>query len=991
MKHFFLILWVSMFLNSYNGIFAQEIQSNNFYYFESKKVDLSISQDQFVLYLNHGVKDVSEVINPNLIVDTVYLSEGEYAYRVHMPSENFSENMNFFREIEDVKSIEYVIGNTHSVMVSNLFYVQLKNSGDFSKLEEIAKITNSTILVNEENFLNWYTLRNDNKMLTSIEASNYFWETGLFKNVDPGFIFNFKYNMLAPFQCVSDAKFLTDQWNMSKINVCKAWGITTGNSSVKIAIIDSGVKESHQEFSSLNVVDRYDFTNNTSQVIDQPHGTNVGGIMFARHNDYNMAGVAPNVSLINLRVAIEDHPTFNTSGEFANAIIRAVNSGARVINNSWGDQNHYFYNLVRSSMLESALDYAIDNDVLLVFASGNSGELSGHQIDYPASAREEILAVGSINENLNRSSFSSFGNELDVVAPGSNIYTTSNSISNYYAVGSGTSLAAPHVTGIAALIFSINPNLTSGQVKNIIEQTAQKIGNYSYNNSSAHPNGTWNNQVGYGLVDAYAAVKAALDIDLYTRDNELDNGNEPLATLISGGGILDSPDIWLRRNADNGTEHQSGSPGEENHVYVRIHNRGYNTSLGEDSVRLYVKRLSLSPDTWSGWSMIGKACIPQIPSGSSAVVRIDATFPIYSIIRPYGFFYVDFAVLTRIESEYDGLYAEETPITADNVTHNNNISFKKVTLSNAVVIDDGIVTDVVVTALDNPTDGLFRTSLTFSSPANEEGNPLFKEAEIRLVFPKDLVQSWGSSYTLSGAKKINDSTFLVTGSTVKMENISIPANYEGYMMAKVNFLTEEYSEKDKYEYIVEQADPTTGEYQNGLIMIVDKTLRSNLFMAEGGNNVVANANTPANLSATAIGEDAVYNWYDASGTLVNSGQNISVTSSATQKYTLEVIAKADGYKDYDSVYVIRTLGNIVAISPNPTSGQAVVTYNLASSVSAASIVVTNSSGLTVYNSVINVSATTHTLNLQNLVAGQYSLHLVSATGEIMDTKTLLVQ
>jgi hypothetical protein len=211
------------------------------------------------------------------------------------------------------------------------------------------------------------------------------------------------------------------------------------------------------------------------------------------------------------------------------------------------------------------------------------------------------------------------------------------------------------------------------------------------------------------------------------------------------------------------------------------------------------------------------------------------------------------------------------------------------------------------------------------------------------------------------------------------------------MMAQVNFLTEEYSEKDKYEYIVEQADPTTGEYQNGLVMIVDKTLRSNLFMAEGGNNVVANANTPANLSATAIGEDAVYNWYNASGALVNSGQNISVTSSATEKYTLEVIAKADGYKDYDSVYVIRTLGNIVGISPNPTSGHAVVTYNLTSGVSAASIVVTNSSGLAVYSSAINVAATTHTLNLQNLVAGQYSLRLVSSTGEVLDTKTLIVQ
>ena len=486
----------------------------------------------------------------------------------------------------------------------------------------------------------------------------------------------------------------------------------------------------------------------------------------------------------------------------------------------------------------------------------------------------------------------------------------------------------------------------------------------------------------------YLTLKGIPEYDLYTRDNESDNGVEP--NFI--GNVKNSPDIWLRRSADNGTEHQLGWNGGTNHTYIRINNRGEG-SLGTDTVELYTRKAGLGAFFWnSGWTKVGTTCIPSIQAGGSATVRISGTFPNYNRFPlTWDSPDMDYALLTRIKSDIDTMTYNEGLITVLNVYKNNNISFKNITTSSAIILDDGIVTDVVITALDNPTDGLFRTSLTFSSPANEEGNPLFKEAEIRLVFPKDLVQSWGSSYTLSGAKKINDSTFLVKGSTVKMENISIPANYEGYMMAQVNFLTEEYSEKDKYEYIVEQADPTTGEYQNGLVMIVDKTLRSNLFMAEGGNNVVANANTPANLSATAIGEDAVYNWYDASGVLVNSGQNISVTSSATEKYTLEIIAKADGYKDYDSVYVIRTLGNIASISPNPASGHAVVTYNLTSSVSAASIVVTNSSGLAVYSSAIDVSATTHTLNVQNLVAGQYSVRLVSATGEVLDTKTLIVQ
>ena len=821
-----------------------------------------------------------------------------------------------------------------------------------------------------------------------------------------------KYTVINP--SPNDPRF-NNQWHLSAINAEQAWSITTGNSDVIIAVLDSGVDWLHEDLGKGN--DNYQNihlnTNEDSWInendpstgngIDDDnngliddwkgynyplfnndcrgsyyHGTFVAGIISGKtNNNIGIAGIAGGMGSKGIGILPycvgENSPV---SFIIDDAIIDAVDMGAKVIQLS--------LTVPQSQSIVDAINYAYSNNAVIICSSGND---YSNSVTFPSSL-ENVISVGAINKSYSRAPFSNYGENLNVVAPGVDIYSTM--LNNNYGTSDGTSFSSPQVSAIAGLIFSVNPNLTSTQVKNIIEQTAQKIGNYSYSNSSAHPNGTWNNQVGYGLVDAYAAVNAALDIDLYTQDKESDNGTEPnTGSLYS---ILNSPAIWLRRSADNGTEHQIGHNGGVNHVYIRINNKGV-TSLGNDTVELYAKKAGAGEYTWnSSWTKVGTACIPSIPAGGSTTVRISATFPNYNRF-PIRLDSPDmyYALLTRIKSDLDPMTYNEGTEAPENAYNNNNISYKNVTTSSAVIVDDGIVTDVVITALDNPTDGLFRTSLTFSSPANEEGNPLFKEAEIRLIFPKTLVQSWGSSYILSGAKKVNDSTFLITGSTAKMENISIPANYEGYMMAQVNFLTEEYSEKDKYEYIVEQADPTTGEYQNGLVMIVDKTLRSNLFMAEGGNNVVANANTPANLSATAIGEDAVYNWYNASGALVNSGQNISVTSSTTEKYTLEVIAKADGYKDYDSVYVIRTLGNIASISPNPASGQAVVTYNLASSVSSASIVVTNSSGLPVYNSAINVSATTHTLNVQNLVAGQYSVRLLSATGEVLDTKTLIVQ
>lgn len=158
---------------------------------------------------------------------------------------------------------------------------------------------------------------------------------------------------------------------------------------------------------------------------------------------------------------------------------------------------------------------------VVVFASGNDNST----INYPANAISDILAVGAISacgERKNPSSCdgenwwgSNYGVALDIVAPGVLIPTTDRTGSAGYGSGdyfmsfNGTSSACPHVTATAALILSVNPELTQKQVANIIESTAQKVGGYSYTTTSGRPNGTWNNEMGYGLVDAFAAVSQA--------------------------------------------------------------------------------------------------------------------------------------------------------------------------------------------------------------------------------------------------------------------------------------------------------------------------------------------------------------------------------------------------------------------------------------------------------------------------------------------------
>jgi subtilisin family serine protease len=145
---------------------------------------------------------------------------------------------------------------------------------------------------------------------------------------------------------------------------------------------------------------------------------------------------------------------------------------------------------------------------------------------YPGNSRPEILAVGAVynyrryaNE-IGDDWSSNYGPELDVMAPGVNIHTTDiqgdvgYTTNNYHENFSGTSASAPYVSGIAALVLSVNPNLTGKQVADIIEWSAQEVGGYDYKTMYGRPNGPWHEEMGYGLVNAYRAVSFSNPLNL---------------------------------------------------------------------------------------------------------------------------------------------------------------------------------------------------------------------------------------------------------------------------------------------------------------------------------------------------------------------------------------------------------------------------------------------------------------------------------------------
>jgi hypothetical protein len=258
----------------------------------------------------------------------------------------------------------------------------------------------------------------------------------------------------------------------------------------------------------------------------EAHGTACAGIAAGvANNSIGIAGVAYNCRI--LPVCLEGSTAFTTA--VANGINWARQNGTDVISMSFGCGETTAINIA----IEQAATNGRNNNLgcVLVAASGNN---SASTVDYP-SRNPNVIAVGAIDRCGIRSGRidivpnscdpwcptcqpgSAYGLNLDVVAPGTNIYTTdiqgnvgynhSNGESgNYYANFGGTSAACPHVSGVAALILSVRPDLTQAQVRQAIESTCTKLSGYSFSNNSARPNGTWNSEVGHGLVNAYSAV-----------------------------------------------------------------------------------------------------------------------------------------------------------------------------------------------------------------------------------------------------------------------------------------------------------------------------------------------------------------------------------------------------------------------------------------------------------------------------------------------------
>jgi thermitase len=267
-----------------------------------------------------------------------------------------------------------------------------------------------------------------------------------------------------------DDGYLSDRWGISKIEVPQAWEITGGDGSVIVAVLDTGIDKDNQDLTD-RVVAEVNLSNSPTCDDLYGHGTHMAG---------TIAAIAPGCRLMNVKVA--DDTGKCEPSVVATGIIWAVDHGAEVVNLSLA--------MGTSSNLEEAVNYAWNRGVVLVAAAGNKGT---SKPSYPA-YYENCLAVSGTNENNSLALLSSYGDWVDVAAPGFNIY--SELPGNQYGYKTGTSAAAAHVSGVAALVFTVVRDANgNGSVNDEVRWAIE---------NSCTPIAV--DGVGQGLVDAYQAV-----------------------------------------------------------------------------------------------------------------------------------------------------------------------------------------------------------------------------------------------------------------------------------------------------------------------------------------------------------------------------------------------------------------------------------------------------------------------------------------------------
>ena len=369
------------------------------------------------------------------------------------------------------------------------------------------------------------------------------------------FVEEVEYNYLRPTladEIVPNDPKYPEQWSLPLMKLPQAWAIEKGDREVVIAIIDSGIDYRHDDLAPkawinpgevpdndldddgngyIDDVYGWDFTDapnlqaegdyiegDDEPIDERGHGTHVAGIAGAMpDNGIGIAGVAWDCPLMAIRAGLSLGGSSRLQDDdSAAAIVYAADNGASVINMSWGSER-------RSFVIQDAIDYAHARGVVLVAAAGNSQKAAAI---FPAAYRK-VIAVASTEQNQQRFYQSNFGASVDIGAPGNVILSTQ--INNQYRLLTGTSMASPHVAGVAALILAKRPALTHEEVRHILINTADPV----YQEDSDVLDEKF---VGAGTVNAERALLASSALQARILAPETNSGGADSIAIVGTAG-----------------------------------------------------------------------------------------------------------------------------------------------------------------------------------------------------------------------------------------------------------------------------------------------------------------------------------------------------------------------------------------------------------------------------------------------------------------------
>ena len=510
------VITITLLVLLFSSLFSQE----NYYWSNGNKIKVKEDKFSMVVYEKENQKlNLKSSVKTKEIKDLSDKVLGNY--KIVKFSDKTTLPLNTFDD-SSIKSKKYGLINEkgNTIYLSNFILLRLKSSYEYNDLKTIFSQYNARYISTDYNVIKIYVENIDN----ALKAANEIHESGKVEWCHPDFLINMKRN----FETRDKQYYIHNKYHYcgafgNDINIVKAWEISQGCANIIVAVIDDGV-EDHPALRDGSGNSRVlpGFTPSGTTVNGRPgtgdaHGQCCAGIIAASHST-EVRGVAPNVMILPVKIRFGYGIP---SSEYADAINWAWDIGhADVLSNSWGPGD---YDVVRTAINNAQTLGRGGLGSIVVFSSGNDGANEVH------AAAKVSIAVGALNKydtpaelNYKIASdkrYTNVGPNQDLMAYGGNVDCdiwrddclgdirtidrlggNGNDLGDYYDNFSGTSAACPQVSGAAALVLSVNPNLTRTAVENILFSTASDLGSAGKDNI-----------YGYGKLNVYAACKESVE------------------------------------------------------------------------------------------------------------------------------------------------------------------------------------------------------------------------------------------------------------------------------------------------------------------------------------------------------------------------------------------------------------------------------------------------------------------------------------------------